>query len=759
MRQHKNLLYYITTIVGFSLLIYYVVTSGKVLETGRPIHALPSSMLSHWDMAVQTLTENLTHPLSILLLQIVVIIVVARFFAFICQKIGQPTVIGEILAGIFLGPSFFGHHFPELSKFIFPAASLGNLQFLSQIGLVLFMFIVGMELDLKVLKNKAQNAIIISHASIVLPFALGMGLAYYIYKDFAPEHASFLSFALFLGIAMSITAFPVLARIVQERGLSKTKIGAMVITCAAADDITAWCLLAAVIAVVKAGTVLSSLYTIAMAVGYVLVMFLIVRPFYKRLGEQYTNKEYLSKPVVGIFFIMLFISAYTTETIGIHALFGAFVAGVIMPTNISFRNIFVEKVEDVSLLLLLPLFFVFTGLRTEIGLLNEPYLWKVTGFIILVAVVGKFVGSALSAKFVGQTWRESLTIGALMNTRGLMELVVLNIGYDLGVLGPTIFAMMILMALTTTFMTGPALSLIGLIFPEKKKKPQTRNIRQKEHYKVLLAVGNPHSGKPLIRLALGFTGKEIDKSDITVLHLSPSSDLNPHNIDEFEKESFRQIKHEAKLLDLPVTTMFKAAGDIEREISHTANQNDFDLLLIGVGPSIYEGTLLGKVLGFTSSFIMPDRLYGKITGRDKLYDTAGLGDRTIRIMKGCDVPVGVFLNNKFEHLDHVLIPFINESDSFLLDYAERLLQHSNASIALIDLNQYMQKSKEHNGRLNKMKQTAPERINLFSNHSFENNLLPRQCLMIISFESWKQVMENRFEGLSDKSSILIIKNN
>ncbi len=757
MRQYKNLMYYISTIVGFSLMIYYVVINGKLLESGRPVRVLPSALLNHWDMAKETLTENLTHPLSILLLQIVVIIVVARFFAFICQKIGQPTVIGEILAGIFLGPSLVGHYFPEFSAFLFPVASLGNLQFLSQIGLVLFMFIVGMELDLKVLRTKAQDAIIISHASIVIPFALGMGLAYYIYREFAPGSASFLSFALFLGIAMSITAFPVLARIVQERGLSKTKLGAMVITCAAADDITAWCLLAGVIAIVKAGSMISALYTIAMAVGYVLVMFLIVRPFYKRLGEQYTNKEYLSKPVVGIFFIMLFISAYTTETIGIHALFGAFVAGVIMPTNISFRNIFVEKVEDVSLLLLLPLFFVFTGLRTEIGLINDPFLWKITGAIILVAIVGKFVGSALSAKFVGQNWRDSLMIGALMNTRGLMELVVLNIGYDLGVLGPQIFAMMILMALTTTFMTGPALSIINKLMPEKKKQTVSREIQKKEHYKVLLAVGNPLSGKPLIRLAQGFTGNEIDKSDITVLHLSPSNDLNPHNIDEFEKESFSRIKHEAKLLDLPVTTMFRAAGDIDREISNTANQNNFDLLLIGVGPSIYEGTLLGKVLGFTSSIISPDRLYGKITGRDKLYDSAYLGDRSIRIMKGCDVPVGVFLNNKFENLDNVLIPFIHENDGFLLDYAERLLEHSTARLSMIDLNLYLQKNKETRNRINRMKQIAGDRITLFSDHLFDNSMLPHQGLMLLSFESWKQVMENRFDGLSDKNSILIIK--
>ena len=217
----------------------------------------------------------------------------------------------------------------------------------------------------------------------------GIGLAYFIYNKFAPEGVKFLSFGLFLGIAMSITAFPVLARIVQERGLHKTRLGAIVITCAAADDITAWCLLAVVIAIVKAGTFVSSLYIILLALGYVLTMLFVVKPFLKRVGDLYSSAENLSKPVVAIFFLTLILSAYTTEIIGIHALFGAFMTGVIMPDISKFRNVFIEKVEDVSLILLLPLFFVYTGLRTEIGLINDPYLWKITGFIILVAVVAK----------------------------------------------------------------------------------------------------------------------------------------------------------------------------------------------------------------------------------------------------------------------------------------------------------------------------------------------------------------------------------
>ena len=482
MRNLKNSLFYIFITGGFTYLMYRIVEQGKLLEVGRKIVS-PSSDDSQWVQFLSSLFHNLQRPLALLLFQIITIVVVARIFGWIFRKIGQPSVIGEIIAGIVLGPSLFGQYLPDMKEALFPVASLGNLQLLSQIGLILFMFVIGMELDLKVLKNKANEAVVISHASIIIPFALGIGLSYYIYHQFAPPGIEFLSFSLFMGIAMSITAFPVLARIVQERGIHKTRLGTIVITCAAADDITAWCILAAVIAIVKAGSFVSALYVIGLAVAYVLMMLFVVKPFLKRIGDLYAKKDNIKKSVVAIFFLTLIVSSYLTEIIGIHALFGAFMTGVIMPDISKFRNVFIEKVEDVALILLLPLFFVFTGLRTEIGLINEPYLWKITGFIILVAVAGKFFGSALAAKFVGQSWRDSLTIGALMNTRGLMELVVLNIGYELGVLSPKVFTMMVIMALVTTFMTGPALDIINFIFktkdaiiPSEVKKSSDYNI-------------------------------------------------------------------------------------------------------------------------------------------------------------------------------------------------------------------------------------------------------------------------------------------
>ena len=356
MKNIKDSFFYLSIIGGFSALIYWIILKGKTLETGQNIVSKHAEN-GHWNDFLTSMSHNLQHPLSILLAQIVTIILVARFFGWVCRKIGQPTVIGEMIAGIVLGPSLIGMYFPEFSAMLFPKDSLGNLQFLSQIGLILFMFVIGMELDLKALKNKAHDAVVISHASIIIPFALGLGLAYFIYHSFAPAGVEFLSFGLFLGIAMSITAFPVLAGIVRERGIHKTKLGAIVITCAAADDITAWCILAAVIAIVKAGSFTSSLYVIALAVFYVILMLKVVRPFLKKVGDLRSTRESLSKPIVAIFFLTLLLSSYVTELIGIHALFGAFLAGAIMPENNKFRSIFIEKVEDVSVVVLLTLFF------------------------------------------------------------------------------------------------------------------------------------------------------------------------------------------------------------------------------------------------------------------------------------------------------------------------------------------------------------------------------------------------------------------
>ena len=736
-------------------MMYWIVQRGKELELGRSI-LIPKGNMSPWSEFLSTFQLNMQQPLAILLVQIITIILVARILGWFFKKIGQPTVIGEIIAGILLGPSLLGLYFPDFSNALFPSQSLGNLQFLSQIGLILFMFMVGMELDLNTLKNKANDAVVISHASIIFPFALGIGLAYFIYQSFAPKDVQFLSFGLFIGIAMSITAFPVLARIVHEKEIHKTRLGSIVITCAAVDDITAWSLLAGVIAIVKAGSFVSSLYTIALAVIYVFLMIKVVRPFLKRVGELHSTRDSMSKQVVAIFFLTLIFSSYATEIIGIHALFGAFMAGTIMPENTRFRNILTEKIEDVALVLLLPLFFVFTGLRTEIGLINDPYLWKITGLVILVAITGKFLGSALAARFVKQSWHDSLAIGALMNTRGLMELVVLNIGYDLGILTPEIFSMMVIMALVTTFITGPALDLIEKVF-KPKKNTITDKISQLSKYKIILSFGNPEMGKSLLRLADSLTRKQTENTSITALHLSPNNVLHHFNMKEYENESFAPIIQESGYLKRKINTLFKASDDIDNDISEIANQGDFDLLLIGIGKSIFEGSLLGRILGYTTRIINPDRLIQKAAGKEKLFENSPFDDRTQNILSTSHVPVGVLINNSATTLDHIIGMFYSEKDIFLIEYFQRLIKNSEAQITVIDRSEITNTSMEMKEKIRAIEQEAPNHITLTDENPINDKYIQQFQLMIISTDGWKKLVESRITWLSQLPSILILR--
>lgn len=754
MKKFKNTLIYILIIGCFSVMMVWIAKIGKQLEAGRTIH-MPESGKSQWAEFIESVSHNLTHPLALLLAQIVTIIFVARLFGWVCKKIGQPTVIGEIIAGIFLGPSLVGMFFPEISATLFPAQSLGNLQFLSQIGLILFMFMVGMELDLNILRNKAHEAVVISHASIIIPFTLGMGLAYYIYQSFAPQGVQFTSFALFIGISMSITAFPVLARIVQERGIHKTRLGAIVTTCAAADDITAWCILAAVIAIVKAGSFVSSLYTIFIAIGYVLIMIKVVRPFLKRLGDLHPTRENMNKQVVAIFFLMLILSAYIAELIGIHALFGAFMAGTIMPENTKFRNIFIGKIEDVALVLLLPLFFVFTGLRTEIGLINDPYQWGITFLIILVAITGKFVGSTAAAKLVGQSWQESLSIGALMNTRGLMELVVLNIGYDLGILTPEIFAMMVIMALVTTFMTGPALDLIERF---KAKMPVlNEGILRLSKYKIILSFGNPGMGKSLLRLANGLVKKQSESAAITALHLSPNSILHHYNMEEYEEESFSPLLAESEVLNQNVTTLFKASDDIDADIIEITNKGDFDLLLIGIGQSIFEGSLLGRILGYTTRIVNADLLIKKVGGKDSKTSYTLFDERTRNILVNSKVPVGIFIDKNLDNLNKVLVPFYAESDSFMVEYIQRLIKNSETQVTVIDPESTLNHQVDIKESLRAIEQQAPNHIALNGVNRLDEASFAGFDLLMVSTEGWKKMINSGSEWLDKTPSIFILR--
>jgi len=397
--------------------------------------------------------------LKLLFLQMAVILTAARLMTAAFRSIGQPEVIGEMAAGILLGPSLLGRFFPTMMNGLFPAGGIGPLYALSQLGLVLFMFLVGLEVRPGSLRGSAKSVVAASQASILAPFLLGGALAWGLYPHLGGG-APRLPFVLFLGAAMGITAFPVLARILADRKLMRTRVGVFAISCAAVDDLTAWCLLAVITVIARPEANQNPLpWRFAALIGYILAMVLLVRPALRRLLPAD------AAPGLGRFgaaMIFLLLSVWATEALAVHALFGAFLAGIVMPKGGKLEEGLRDKLESVTVVLLLPLFFAYTGLRTSIGLLNSVGLWLLCGLIVLVAVGSKLLVSGLIVHASGMRWRESLAVGVLVNTRGLVELVILNVGLDLHILSPTLFSMMVIMALATTLMTAP---LIDWILP------------------------------------------------------------------------------------------------------------------------------------------------------------------------------------------------------------------------------------------------------------------------------------------------------
>jgi Kef-type K+ transport system membrane component KefB len=419
--------------------------------------------------------------LAVLLFQIAVIAITARVVGLLFRKIGQPQVVGEMAAGVMLGPSLLGWALPEASQMLFPAASLDHLNILSQIGLLLFMFLVGLEFDSRMVRNQGHAAILTSHVSITLPYMLGAALALYLYPRLSDERVQFTEFALFMGAAMSITAFPVLARILRERQLHKTELGSVTIACAAVDDVTAWCLLAYILVLVRAAHGAVPLWvTLAGLTVYLLFMVFVVKKLLTRFVTVFRRRKVLSEDMMAVILVLLLISAWATERLGVHLLFGAFLFGAVMPKEKHFIAQLTEKIESVTLVLFLPIFFAYTGLRTSVGLVTGGEMWFYCVLILLAAVVGKLAGSAIASRVAGLGWRDSIALGVLMNTRGLMELVILNIGLDLGVISPALFSMMVIMALATTFMTTP---MLELIYPAKAiRAEQSAAVRKNYAY-------------------------------------------------------------------------------------------------------------------------------------------------------------------------------------------------------------------------------------------------------------------------------------
>jgi Kef-type K+ transport system membrane component KefB len=409
-----------------------------------------------------------------ILLQLIVILLAVQLFGFLCKFIGQPPVIGEVLAGLALGPTLLGALLPHVEATVFPTSVLPTLQTLGDIGLVLYMFSLGTHIDTNAMLRQSRKASVISMNGILLPLLMGGFFAFFLYPGFAGSTATLPSFILLVGTVMAITAFPVLARLLSERHMLTTSIGTLALTCAAIDDVIGWCLLALVIATIHATGFLSVALTLGFLALFVVVMLAVVRPLL-----LFADLHVKSRPLLmALTMILLLLSAYVTNAMGIHPVFGAFMMGLILPRRMNFLQQ-VQNIDAVNNLLFLPLYFVYNGLRTHIGLINSPTLWLICLLALVVACLSKILGGAIPLKALGEPWRESFALGTLMNTRGLVELIVLNIGLDLGVLSPTLFAMLVIMTIITTMMAPPLLPLFG--YSQKAMREKLAEETREEH--------------------------------------------------------------------------------------------------------------------------------------------------------------------------------------------------------------------------------------------------------------------------------------
>ncbi|KYF59495.1 potassium transporter [Sorangium cellulosum] len=605
--------------------------------------------------------EILIHnPLTRFLIQAFLIIACARLVGLLARRLEQPMVIAEVTAGILLGPSLFGWLFPDASAALFTTESLPLLKLVSEVGLIVFMFLIGLELDPKLLRGRGRASVVISHTSIFVPFALGGVLALYLYPRLSDSSVPFMSFALFMGVAMSITAFPVLARILTEKRLLRTKVGALTITCAAVDDVTAWCVLAFVVSIARATGLVGAVWTTVFALVYIAGMLFLVRPFLARLGERGSSKEGLSQDLVAVTLLLLIVSSWMTEVIGIHPLFGAFMLGAIMPRDTGFAQRLAEKLEDFAVVFLLPLFFAYSGLRTHIGLLNSADGWIMCGLIIVVACAGKFGGSTVAARLTGLRWREASALGILMNTRGLMELIVLNLGLDLGIISPKLFTMMVLMALVTTFITSP---LLRWIYPPAELAKELADTAERtplpaaaEVFTVLMCVSYERSGPGMVTLASALAGRGPEARRLYALRLIPPTDRNSFYLDQGPEPqgaaALSPLLSRARELDVEVRPLSFVSPKPSQDICNVADVKQADLVLVG-----WHKPLLGHTV---------------------------LGGTVYEVMRCARTDVGVLIDRGLSAVRKLLVPFHGTAhDRAALALARRLAQQVGADVTIL----------------------------------------------------------------------------
>ncbi|KAF3885596.1 MULTISPECIES: cation:proton antiporter [Nostocales] len=608
------------------------------------------------------------HTVVLVLFEVLIVIGLSRLVGLAFRMINQPLVIGEIVAGILLGPSFFGWIAPGLAATLFPPETVPFLNVLSQVGLIFFMFLIGLELNPKYLSGNLEVAILTSHVSILVPFSLGTVLAVLLYPLVSNGSVSFTAFALFLGAAMSITAFPVLARIITENNLQGTRLGTLALTCAAVDDVTAWCVLAVAIAVANTGSFSKAIPTILYSLVYIGFMVTLGRSFLDRFAVYYRRTGRLSQLVLALIYMGVVASALITELIGIHLIFGAFLLGAIMPKNAELVKELAIKTEDFVLIFLLPVFFAYSGLRTEIGLLNSPELWLLSLTVLGVAIAGKYIGTYVAARVCGIENREASALGWLMNTRGLTELIVLNIGLSLGVISPLLFTMLVIMALVTTFMTSPLLEMtypkklimLDLLEPEPEEATSDRDTAIEDihpiSYRILVPVANPSTQRGLVQLAVAIAMNSQQSAVVHPLSLIQlqedyAFESTPVEAEKLIAQRRHQIEELVERLE-PSTSrscvhpIVRVSNNVARETAQIALLEQANLILVGWHRPAFSKNRLGGRVG--------------------------------QILLTAPVDVAVFVDRGEERLERLLVPYsANIHDDLALVLALRLLVNSD----------------------------------------------------------------------------------
>ncbi|HLO83555.1 MAG TPA: cation:proton antiporter [Nostocaceae cyanobacterium] len=607
------------------------------------------------------------HTVILVLVEVLIVIGLSRLVGLAFKSIKQPLVIGEIVAGIMLGPSLFGFLAPDLAATLFPAETLPFLNVLSQVGLIFFMFLIGLELNPKYLSGQLEIAILTSHVSILAPFSLGTILALLLYPLVSNASVSFTAFALFLGAAMSITAFPVLARIITENNLQGTRLGTLALTCAAVDDVTAWCLLAMAIAVARHGSIDKyAILTIIESLLYIGFMFTVGRWFLKRLATHYRRAGRLSQFLLALIYIGVVGSALITELIGIHLIFGAFLLGAAMPKHADLVRELAVKTEDFVLIFLLPVFFASSGLRTQIGLLNRPELWLLCALVLGVAIAGKYIGTYVAARVSGINRREASALGWLMNTRGLTELIVLNIGLDLGVVSPLLFTMLVIMALVTTFMTSPLLEWtypkhlikLDVVEPEPEVEPaivtSDHSEAQIQPYRILVPVANPSTQKGLLQLAVAIA-----------LNNKQPAVINPLSLIELEEDyAFESTPVEANRLII----------ERRQELEELINTLEPPLTRSSVHPIVRISNNVARETAEIAKIEQPDLIL--VGWHRPAFSNNRLGGRVGQILTTAPVDVAVYIDRGSDRLESLLVPYsANIHDDLALILAVRLLMN------------------------------------------------------------------------------------